>query len=418
MKKTGLLAMAAAAVLVMNGLCACGGGGAAATAAQTTAAQTAAAQTTAAAEAKAAETAAAEAKAAETTAAAQAEAKETAAAKEETKAETSAETKEAAPETKPAKEFSVDGEYKMFGVLYEGYTVNPEGMEMTSVLKLEKDGTGSMSMDAEEMSVSKWEDADGTVTISMEDESSAEAKFHDGILDMDIFGTGAMVLFYAKEEADISGYELLTLEQVQEKMAEAEAGTKAADSRVGALWQSLDTKSGVHMNYSRTIEKMNAEQKFDVQGRDGVYYSSRTSKTGSLEGTTITFFEDGKLYNLNPGKMTGIIATTTSSDIVSRDVMRLDDLYKAISTSGESAEFTEETREIGGTTYAAEVFPAGDYTSEAVFCFTDSGELAYYIEGTTPAQKGVDNGEIVYKINAIDAEIDEALFDISGYKID
>ena len=403
MKRTGILAVAAAAMLVVNGLCACGGGAAAP--AQTTAAAAAAAETTAAqTEAKKESEAA--------------EAKETTAAKEETKAETSAETKEAAPETKPAKEFSVDGEYKLFGVYAEGFTVNAGEMEMTSVLKLEKGGTGSMSMDTDEMAVSKWEDADGTVTITMEDESSAEAKFHDGILEMDIFGTGDMIMYYAQEEADISGYELLTLEQVLEKRAEAEAGKKAVDSKVGALWQTLDTKSGVHMNYSRTIAKMNAEQKFDVQGRDGVYYSSRTSKTGSLEGTTITFFEDGKLYNLDPGKKTGVIATTTSSDIVSKDVMRLDDLYKAIGTSAEIAEFTEETREIDGTTYAAEVFPAGDYTPEGAFCFNDSGELVYYIEGTTPAKKGVDNGEIVYKINAIDTKIDEALFDISGYKID
>ena len=403
MKRTGILAVAAAAMLVVNGLCACGGGAAAP--AQTTAAAAAAAETTAAqTEAK---------KESEV-----AEAKETTAAKEETKAETSAETKEAAPETKPAKEFSVDGEYKLFGVYAEGFTVNAAEMEMSSVLKLEKGGTGSMSMDTDEMAVSKWEDSDGTVTITMEDESSAEAKFHDGILEMDIFGTGDMIMYYAQEEADISGYELLTLEQVLEKRAEAEAGKKAVDSKVGALWQTLDTKSGVHMNYSRTIAKMNAEQKFDVQGRDGVYYSSRTSKTGSLEGTTITFFEDGKLYNLDPRKKTGVIATTTSSDIVSKDVMRLDDLYKAIGTSAESAEFTEETREIDGTTYAAEVFPAGDYTPEGAFCFNDSGELVYYIEGTTPAKKGIDNGEIVYKINAIDTKIDEELFDISGYKID
>lgn len=403
MKRTGILAVAAAAMLVVNGLCACGGGAAAP--AQTTAAAAAAAETTAAqTEAKKESEAA--------------EAKETTAAKEETKAETSAETKEAAPETKPAKEFSVDGEYKLFGVYAEGFTVNAAEMEMSSVLKLEKGGTGSMSMDTDEMAVSKWEDSDGTVTITMEDESSAEAKFHDGILEMDIFGTGDMIMYYAQEEADISGYELLTLEQVLEKRAEAEAGKKAVDSKVGALWQTLDTKSGVHMNYSRTIAKMNAEQRFDVQGRDGVYYSSRTSKTGSLEGTTITFFEDGKLYNLDPRKKTGVIATTTSSDIVSKDVMRLDDLYKAIGTSAESAEFTEETREIDGTTYAAEVFPAGDYTPEGAFCFNDSGELVYYIEGTTPAKKGIDNGEIVYKINAIDTKIDEELFDISGYKID
>ena len=403
MKRTGILAVAAAAMLVVNGLCACGGGAAAP--AQTTAAAAAAAETTAAqTEAKKESEAA--------------EAKETTAAKEETKAETSAETKEAAPETKPAKEFSVDGEYKLFGVYAEGFTVNAAEMEMSSVLKLEKGGTGSMSMDTDEMAVSRWEDSDCTVTITMEVESSAEAKFHDGILEMDIFGTGDMIMYYAQEEADISGYELLTLEQVLEKRAEAEAGKKAVDSKVGALWQTLDTKSGVHMNYSRTIAKMNAEQKFDVQGRDGVYYSSRTSKTGSLEGTTITFFEDGKLYNLDPRKKTGVIATTTSSDIVSKDVMRLDDLYKAIGTSAESAEFTEETREIDGTTYAAEVFPAGDYTPEGAFCFNDSGELVYYIEGTTPAKKGIDNGEIVYKINAIDTKIDEELFDISGYKID
>ena len=151
MKRTGILAVAAAAMLVVNGLCACGGGAAAP--AQTTAAAAAAAETTAAqTEAKKESEAA--------------EAKETTAAKEETKAETSAETKEAAPETKPAKEFSVDGEYKLFGVYAEGFTVNAAEMEMSSVLKLEKDGTGSMTMDADEMAVAKWEEADGTVTIT------------------------------------------------------------------------------------------------------------------------------------------------------------------------------------------------------------------------------------------------------------
>ena len=103
--------------------------------------------------------------------------------------------------------------------------------------------------------------------------------------------------------------------------------------------------------------------------------------------------------------------------MIKNDVMVMDDLYQAIRTRAESEEFTEETREIEGVSYAAEVFPAGDYTPQAVFCFTDSGDLAYYIEGEEPAKKGAGAGKLVYKINAIDTEIDDALFDISGYTI-
>ena len=63
------------------------------------------------------------------------------------------------------------------------------------------------------------------------------------------------------------------------------------------------------------------------------------------------------------------------------------------------------------------MFPATEFEPEAVFCFTESGDLAYYIQGAPVSSAAAAIGEAVYKIDSIDGNIDEALFDISGYTI-
>ena len=405
MKKTRLLAVTAAALLVLNSLTACGGGGSSAGGGGST---TAAAQETK----KEAEK--------ETTKEAEKETeKETEAAKETTAAESKAPETSAAETSaqETAAEIPVPGEYTLFAVTNEGMTVNSADMDMTSVITLDEGGTGSMTMDEDSMPVTHWEETDGKISITMEDGGAADGTVAGGIIELDILGTGEMLMLFAKEEADISGYELLTLDEVMEKMAAGEAGMSVQDTKVGALWQKLDTKAGVRMKYTRTLAELNAEQVYDVQGKDGVFYSSRTTLVSGVEDTSITFFKDEKAYTLSPKDMTGTIATETSSSLIAQDVMMLDELYQAIRTKAESADCTEETREIDGTSYAAEVFPATEFEPEAVFCFTESGDLAYYIQGAPVSSAAAATGEAVYKISSIDGNIDEALFDISGYKI-
>ena len=404
MKKTRLLAVTAAALLVLNSLTACGGGGSSAGGSTTAAAQ---------------ETKKEEAEKETTKEAEKETEKETEAAKETSAAESKAPETSAAETTaqETAAEIPVPGEYTLFAVTNEGMTVNSADMDMTSVITLDEGGTGSMTMDEDSMPVTHWEETDGKISITMEDGGAAEGTCSGGIIELDILGTGEMLMLFAKEGADTSGYEILSLDEVMEKMAAGEVGMSVQDTKVGALWQKLDTKAGVRMKYTRTLAELNAEQVYDVQGKDGVFYSSRTTLVSGVEDTSVTFFQDGKAYTLSPKDMTGTVATETSSSLIAQDVMMLDELYQAIRTKAESADCTEETREIDGISYAAEVFPATELEPEAVFCFTESGDLAYYIQGAPVSSAAAATGEAVYKIDSIDGNIDEALFDISGYKI-
>ncbi|MBR3228369.1 MAG: hypothetical protein IKF68_07495 [Erysipelotrichaceae bacterium] len=44
----------------------------------------------------------------------------------------------------------------------------------------------------------------------------ADAKKHDGILELDLYGDGSMILYFAQEGADITAYEFISLEEAQE----------------------------------------------------------------------------------------------------------------------------------------------------------------------------------------------------------
>ena len=77
----------------------------------------------------------------------------------------------------------------------------------------------------------------------------------------------------------------------------------------------------------------------------------------------------------------------------------------------------DETREVDEVSYAVEVFhPASEYAGEAAVYFDDAGVPVYY--QLLPAeQQSIDIGESFYTIRAVDAAVDETLFDISAYTI-
>lgn len=401
------------AALTAFSLAACGGGGGGAPAATTAAPKETSAETKA--EAPAAETTVAEAvKAA-------GETKAAAAAAAEVKAPAAAETSAAEPETEAetmeaAAEFPVEGEYRMFGAQNEGLTVSSEEMGMESILILTEDGKGSMTMDEDQMDITSWTSEDGKITITMADGGSADGTIGGGIIALDVMGTGDVIMLYAVEGADTSGYEVLTKEELLEKMAAGE-GQADTGSKVSALFHSLDPDAGLHLSYQLHTEYLDAVQDMEVYSKDGVYYSSADTKVQGADETVVTFFKDGKAYNLYPAKMTGTLATETSSSIVTGNVMLLDDLYMALWSKSSAAEFTEETREIDGVSYAAEVYPASEYEPEEVFCFTEDGQLAYYIKGAPVIESLADIGVSTYTVRAIDTEVDPSVFDISGYEI-
>lgn len=104
--------------------------------------------------------------------------------------------------------------------------------------------------------------------------------------------------------------------------------------------------------------------------------------------------------------MTGVVATTTTSSVITDNVMLMDSLYSDIQSCAQRTDYTEDTREMDGVSYMTEVFSDG-----AAFYFDDAGQLVYYITDVDGL------GETVYTIHAIDGAVDEALFDISGYEI-
>jgi len=409
MKKHRLLALIVTAVFLLISLTGCGGGAQAP--AQPVSAEPASAEAT---EAVTAQEPAPEAQA---EAAPETEAAQTQTPGEK-EAETSAEAAAPAEESSaPAKEFPVEGKYSLFAVVNEGYCVAAAELQMESELTLDEGGTGAMSFDEDEMPVTEWTLENGVVSITMEDGSAASGAFHDGILDLDLYGTGEMLLLFAQDDADISGYTLMTLDELQKAMQEAEAEMPEADSMVAALCRSLDPAAGVHLSYQLHTEYMDATQDFDVYGKGEEFYSCRTTQVSGKEGKVITFFSGGKVYNLDPESMTGVLVTETDSALIAANVMMMDPLYSAIWTKAQEAEYTAEEREIDGKTYQAEVFPAGEYTPEAVFCFDESGMLARYIEGAPVVETSIPLGESVYTVNVIDGDVDASLFDISGYTI-
>jgi len=154
-----------------------------------------------------------------------------------------------------------------------------------------------------------------------------------------------------------------------------------------------------------------------VHGKDGVYYSRRTTQVSGFENTMVTFFRDGTAYNLYPKDMTGLIATTTNSSYIRENVMLMDHLFSDIHSYAQRKDYTTEKRELDGVSYTVELFPATGSTAEAAFYFNADGKLAFCFEGAPVIKTAAEIGETVYTVHAIDEAVNEALFDISGYTI-
>ena len=182
-----------------------------------------------------------------------------------------------------------------------------------------------------------------------------------------------------------------------------------------ALRSAIDADTGAHLSYEYHSDYMDSTSVFEVNARDGVYYSGRTTKAEKVEQSTATFYCDGVVYVLYPDKLTGNEATSTSSGVIAKNVLLLDDLYQMIYTMSLRGDYTVETREYEGETYTVEVFPATEYKAEAAFYFNDKEELVYVLTGAPKLSPEM--GETFYTIHSIDKDVDETVFDISKYEI-
>lgn len=195
----------------------------------------------------------------------------------------------------------------------------------------------------------------------------------------------------------------------------ASSSAAAQGSQVKALWSTIDSKGGVHMAYGETNESMGSEATVDAQAKDSSYYSKETITVKGYTDTKITAMIDGVAMNLDADAKTGTVATTTTSQ-VAKDPMLMDDVYKALWTCAKLSPSSTEKGAMDGATYTVETYEQ-QYTADDMFYFDVEGNLAYYVQGSMKSGS-TEIGETVYKINAIDAAVDESLFDVSGYAIE
>ena len=308
----------------------------------------------------------------------------------------------------------VEGEYSIFAVRNEGYTVSASEMDIEASMTLSADGTGSITVMGESMDIVSWTAEDGAFTVTLADESTAGGNARGGIVELDIYGTGDMLMIFAQEKADTSSYTLLTFDEVKEQILAAEEANKTA---LGLVLGGIDPVAGAHLRYQRRINALDTVQEYDVYAKDGVYYSARTTKTAGAQSTVITFIKDGKVYNLYPDKKTGNYVTDLPLSITNKNILLMDDLYSEMRMTSMRTDHVEEEREIEGASFPAEVYPQTDYDPETVFYFADDGSLAYCYTAAPVVESAAYIGDILYTVESIDGEVDESLFDISSYEI-
>lgn len=182
-----------------------------------------------------------------------------------------------------------------------------------------------------------------------------------------------------------------------------------------AYWGTLDSKTGIHIVYDESNESLGSTATVDAQAKGASYYSKKTLRASGVEDTTVTAMIDGVAMNLDEQAKTGVVATTTSS-MVADDPVLMDDVCMAMWKCAQLSPSATEKGEMDGVAYDVEVY-AQQYGGDDTFYFDDNGNLAYYVAGAF-SSGSTEIGETVYKIGGIDANVNEALFDLSGYTIE
>ena len=295
-------------------------------------------------------------------------------------------------------EVPVAGDYRLFTIDMMGEQTDPNSLGISASIVLREDGTGVMASNGEEEALSAWTAENGIITLYNASGAAMDVELQDGIITMEM-ATG-YYMYFAREGVDTANYVI---------------GDHSPGSVLYGVYKSIDANQGAHLSYDYHSDYMDSTSVFDVHARAGVYFSLRTTRAGGYEQLTANCFKDGNSYVLYPNEMRGNFATATTSNIITKNVLMLDDLYGAIYQRALRSDFTVETREADGKTFKVEVFPEQDYVAEAAFYYNDAGQLAHVLVGAPVLAP--DMGETFYTVYAIDEAVNDSLFDISGYTI-
>ena len=349
-------------------------------------------------------------KATEGEASSAAEATTQAKATEETKASAEETLPEALDETEEYTMEDLAGEYKAFAAGYMGYTYSLEETNGTSNLTLSADGTGKIDFDGNETAIPEWKVEGNIVSLTDDGGSTITGTVQHGVISFDFSGDGSGLAYYAKEGTDTSWVEILPVEEIK-KLVEKGPGSKTFD-----VYSSINAPDGVHLSYDLHTDLANADIHYEVNAKDDTYASSRNTKAAGLESTTITFYKDGKVYNLNPDDKTGHFVTETT--LLKDNLIGMDSLYKELLKFYKSNDFKEETREYEGASYTVEVYPEGKYNGETAFYYDKDGKLAYVDVKSYTLETGTEVPASFYTVRSIDTDVDESMLDMSAYTVE
>ncbi len=180
-------------------------------------------------------------------------------------------------------------------------------------------------------------------------------------------------------------------------------------SKLVAVYDSMDPEAGVHMVYDVYLESMGTTR-YDVHTKGGTYYARQSmQKEGYEDYDSVKFIQDGVFYTLHVKDQDGISMKGPSTD----KAIITDSVYSGIQLCKDRTDFTAGQTEVDGATYDSETFPVSAASPmEQTFCFDGDGNLAVYIAA---ASEQYSTPEVIL---SIDDQVDESLFDISGYTIE
>lgn len=194
-----------------------------------------------------------------------------------------------------------------------------------------------------------------------------------------------------------------------EEAAETEVPDEVV-SRLAAVCDSMDPETGIHMNYDLYMASLDVTTTFDTQGKGNSYYERQTT-VGLEDYDKIKLVLDGTYYTLQVRDMTGI--SVDIGDYTYDNPMMHDSIFSSMMACKDRTDFTVGQTELNGQTYASETFPEkADTGGEMTFCFNEDGSLAGCILVST-----LEDEPMKTTINSIDSQVDESLFDVSGYTI-
>ena len=105
-------------------------------------------------------------------------------------------------------------EYTLFAVRTGDCYVDSVSLQLEATLILNADGTGSMFFDEDTGIIESWTlSEENILTILMDDGGIADALVTEDVIELDVMGDGSYIMCFALEEADLSSYPLISLDE-------------------------------------------------------------------------------------------------------------------------------------------------------------------------------------------------------------